>query len=203
MKGKAAAATIILMAGIAVVWFMSTRLSEDTRASSAENFEDEPTIRIGNVDLLQYDDDGSVLFRALASTIEHFVHTDSVTLTDIDLHIAPAEGARWSLKAPTAIIQGATSQSEMRDNQQIDLIGDVLLMSEADTESILSLVGRDLTYYPHERVLVSQEPVTIRNERATLKASAFEFNLESNNFHLLGSTRHRVDIEYAPDIVQN
>ena len=202
MKRRFIAAAVMVFIVGGGAWFLLTRMSSDDEASSVEDLQDEPNVRIGNVELLEYGDDGSVLYKAVASAMEHSQHSDTVTLNNIDVQVALEAGSNWSLAASAAIIRNATSQSETEERARIDLIGDVHVMNEADRKPILSLVGRDLTYYPNERMLESQHPVTIQNESATFNANSFEFDLKSNEFHLIGSKTNRVEIEYAPSTVQ-
>lgn len=201
MKRRFIAATVIAIIVGGGVWFLLTRMSTDNEESSVVNLEDEPNIRIGNVELLEYGDDGSVLYKAVASSMKHSQHSDIVTLNNIDLLVAFEEGTTWNLEASVAVIRNATSQSETKERARVDLMGDVHVLNETDQKPILSLVGRDLTYYPNERTLVSQHPVTIQNESATFVANSFEFDLKSNEFHLMGNKTNRVEIEYAPNTV--
>ena len=201
MKRRVIAVALIATIVGGGVWFLSTRMSENDEASSVVNLEDEPNIRIGDVELLEYGDDGSVLYKAVASSMKHSQHSDIVTLNNIALLVALEEGTTWNLEASMAIIRDATQQSEAEERARVDLIGDVHVVNETDQKTILSLVGRDLTYYPHERTLESQHPVTIQNESATFVANSFEFDLKSNEFHLMGNKTNRVEIEYAPNTV--
>ena len=198
MKRRVVAAVLIALAVGGGLWFLLTRMSSDNEATAGENLQDEPNIRIGNVEMIEYGDDGSVLYKAMASAMEHSQHTDVVTLNNIDLHVTLENGANWNLLAKAAIVQNVTLQDAPEEHQRIDLVGDVHVVNETEQKSILSMVGRDLTYYPNERMLKSQHPVTIQNESATFKGNSFEFDLESNEFHLQGSKTHRVEIEYAP-----
>ena len=194
-----AAVVVIIVGGL--IWFLSTRTSSVNEVSSVEDLQDEPNIRIGEVELLEYGDDGSVLYRAVASAMEHSQHSDVVTLDNIVLRVALEGGTNWNLEASAAIIRNATSQSETEEQARIDLVGEVQVMNETDQEPILSLVGRDITYYPNERMLESRQPVTIQSESATFNANSFEFDLKSNEVHLIGSKTNRVEIEYASNTV--
>lgn len=202
MKRRALTAVVICVCVIGCLWFFFTRTSTDNARPSVENLQNEPNVRISKVEMLEYSDDGSLKFRAQASTMKHSQQEDIVTLDDIDLQIALEGGQNWNLAAPTAIIRNAISESELDERPRIDLIGDVRVLKETDQKPTLSLMGRDLMYYPNERMLESQQPVTIRNDLATFKASAFEINLKNNEFHLIGTTNQRVDIEYEPDVAQ-
>ena len=202
MKRRAIAAAVIVVFLAICAWFLSTRMSTDIETASAEDLRDEPNVRIGSVEVIEYGDDGSVLYKAKASAMEHSQHTDVVTLNNIDLQVALESGVDWNLVASTAIIENVSSQTETEERQRIDLVGDVHVVNESDQKSILSMVGSNLTYYPDERMLESQHPVTIQSESATFNANSFEFDLESNEFHLKGSNTHRVEIEYAPIVVE-
>ncbi|MCY3885272.1 MAG: LPS export ABC transporter periplasmic protein LptC [Gammaproteobacteria bacterium] len=199
MKQRALAATVIFALVIGGVWFFSTQMSDNRSDPTAEDLQDEPVIRIGKVEMLEYGDDGSLQFKALASAMEHSQQEDIVTLDDIDLHIELEGGVIWNLTASKAIIKNATSESEPSERPRIDLIGEVNVVNERNQKLALSLSGQDLVYYPDERTLESQRSVTIQNELATFKASSFEFDLKTNEFQLIGSKTHRVEIEYAPD----
>lgn len=201
MKRRFIVAAIVVIIVGGLIWFLSTRTSSDNGTSSVEDLQDEPNIRIGDVELLEYGDDGSVLYKAVASAMEHSQHSDIVTLKNIGLRVALEGGTNWNLEASAAVIRNATSQSETEEQARIDLVGEVRVMNETDQEPILSLVGRDITYYPNERMLESRHPVTIQSESATFNANSFEFDLESNEFHLIGSKTNRVEIEYASNTV--
>lgn len=202
MKRRAIAITVIVVVLVICAWFLSTRMSTDSETASAEDLQDEPNVSIGNVEVIEYGDDGSVLYKARASAMEHSQHTDVVTLNNIDLLVALESGVDWNLVAAAAIIENVTSQSETEERQRIDLVGDVHVVNESDQKSILTMVGSNLSYYPDERMLESQHPVTIQSESATFNANSFEFNLESNEFHLKGSNTQRVEIEYAPTVIK-
>ena len=202
MKQRIIAATVIVFIVGGGAWFLSTRLSSENEQSSVEDLRDEPNIRVGNVELLEYGDDGTVLYKAVASTMEHSQHSDVVTLNSIDLLVALEGETNWNLEASAAIIRNANLQSETEERAKIDLVGDVHVVNERDQKTVLSLIGRDLTYFPDEQVLESQYPVTIQSESATFYANSFEFDLKSNEFHLIGSKTNRVEIEYTPKSVQ-
>lgn len=202
MKKRALAATLVVVLAIGCAWFFSTRTPSESNQTSVVDLQDEPSVKIGSVEVLEYGEDGSLLFKARASAMEFSQENDEATLNDIDLQIALEGGVVWNLAATSAIIRNLTSKPDPAHQQQIDLLGDVQVMNETHRELTLSMIGRNLTYYPNDRMLESQHPVTIRNDFAKFSASSFEFDLAKNEFHLIGSTTHRVDIEYAPNVSQ-
>lgn len=188
----------LAVAGGLALWLLLVTNREQPSTTSRD-LSDEPNLYLQSAEFLEFADDGSLAYKATASSVEHSTVDQSVVLQDIRVEVYTGTILEWELTASEGVLHSDNGASSNEEQQRIDLLGEVEVISR-DAEAIrLALVGSDLVLYPHERKLGSDRPVTITNETATFTAPTFEIDLESNEFQLSSTSEQRVQVVYSTD----
>ncbi len=169
----------------------------DKTASPSDEFTDESRIGISGATLQEYDEDGTLMFQAVASSITQTQNSDRIDFENIEIDVALEDGTRWALEAPSGVIEMKESEDWKDGQRQVRLAGAVTATSFEHEEQVFQLQGRDLLYNPESQSLSSQSPVTIATNSATFSAGRFEFDLETQELHLSATDTNRVQIVYS------
>ncbi len=184
--------------GGAILWLLLAPRQESS-PSTSQDLSDEPNLFIQSAEILEFADDGSLAYKATASSVEHSTDDQSVTLHDIHVEVYLDTGIQWQMTASSGILHPLGDSPPSGKEQRIDLLGDVLVTSRDAETTRLSLMGSNFVLYPHQRKLGSDHPVTIKNENASFTAPSFEFDLESDEFRLSSNSEQRVQVVYRHD----
>lgn len=188
----------LAVAGGLVLWLLLVT-NQNQAPTTSQDLSEEPNLYIQSAEFLEYADDGSLAYKATASSVEHSTLDQSVVLQDIRVEVFTGTITEWELTASEGILHSVNGATSNEEQQRIDLLGEVEVISR-DAEAIrLALVGSDIVLFPHQRKLSSDRPVTITNESATFTAPTFEIDLDTNEFQLSSTSEQRVQVVYSTD----
>ena len=183
----------MLALGGGLVFFLGQD-NENTEPSTRD-LTNEPELSIQNAQITDYDSDGRKLYDIQVENIEQYLDDSAVYIKQYSLRIDTEIDQTYTLNADQGEIHADLTENSDESASRVELIGNVRMESVERESGSLSIAGDRFTYLPEERVLTSNQPVTIQSKERLVQAGSVHFDLVSGLIDISSSADQRVHIE--------
>lgn len=137
--------------------------------------------------------EGQAVYHLVAAQVTHYPETDLAVLETPRLTYFEASRAPWTVTAR----EGRLSPDSARDEERLDLEGEVLLRQQAEGSDPLEIQTPTLTVFPVSEEAVTTAAVTVLATNSRLESIGLRARLGSEKIELLNAVKgyHR---QHAP-----
>lgn len=169
---------LMLLTFLAALTFWLERATQTDSAASSGKGRHDPDFIVSDLNMRQFNPDGSLKHALAAKKMLHYTDDDSTTVVDPAITFyAHAQPARLSAHQATV----------SRDGKEVRLSDDVRMVRDAkDDHPELLMTTAELLVYPDDEIARSASPVTITQGRSVIIGTGIEVDNRERVFKLMG-----------------
>jgi len=169
---------LVLLTFLAALTFWLDRATQGDSAPNNGRSRHDPDFIVSNLDMRQFNIDGSLKHSLTARQMLHYTDDDSTLVIDPMLTF-------YAHAQPTRL--GAHQATVSQDGKEVHLSDEVRMVREASDDSPELLVTTaELQVYPDDEIARSAFPVTISQGRSVITGSGIEIDNRGRTLQLLG-----------------
>ena len=174
---------LILMGVLALgSWWLVRSMPDMVYADDNKPVRKEPDYRLEQFWVKSFDASGRMTREVGGDAGRHYPEVDELHIDKVRIRAESEKGVKIHANALTGIASG--------DGERITLIGQALVVREADAQSPRTeLSGERLLALPKQERLLSSDPVRITRLRDVFTAQTLNFNSQTGEYQLEGRVR--------------
>jgi lipopolysaccharide export system protein LptC len=174
---------LILMGVLALgSWWLVRSMPDMVYADDNKPVRKEPDYRLEQFWVKSFDASGRMTREVGGDAGRHYPEVDELHIDKVRIRAESEKGVKIHANALTGIATG--------DGERITLIGQALVVREADAQSPRTeLSGERLLALPKQERLLSSDPVRITRLRDVFTAQTLNFNSQTGEYQLEGRVR--------------
>lgn len=183
MRNLLSALLILLLAGTGAIYFAGDTAEQDAANAGASPLDEDYDYYIQNVRTTRFGSDGAAVSQLEAERVTHFPDGDRAELQKPQLETFGVEGDAWRVAANA----GTLAPDPQRDEDRLDLAGDVQLRKPLQDGDFIEMSTSALTVFPGTEQAETSAPVALRMAGSQLDGIGLEARLAENYVHLNNS----------------
>jgi lipopolysaccharide export system protein LptC len=192
---------VALLLVAAVTWYATNSASSIYLGEPDPIETDEPDLYGKNIELSQFNADGSLHYRLLATTIRQYKQQELTQLTSPNLHLANSEQQPWDIQSKRGAIRKQTNLQGVIEDM-VSLIDDVHMVRNHPEHGLITMRSQALDIFPDRQYAETDQAVIVETNVGSTEAGGMRVDLESGQLQLSSGPELRVHTIVLPEQIK-